>query len=67
MTTIKHPEVNVQLSEEDGNAFMILERVKSAMKKSGVNEDECKEFMDDATSEDYDHLLQTCAKWVTVD
>lgn len=64
--TPKYPDVEVQLTGEDGNAFAILGAVTKAMKRAGVEKAERDEFMNEATEGDYDHLLQTCMKWVTV-
>lgn len=66
MTNVKYPGVEVQLTGEDGNAFMIIMRVERAMKLSGVTHEECMLFRDEATSGDYDHLLQTAMRWVAV-
>lgn len=63
---IKYPEIEVQLSGQDGNAFAILGRMSKALKRGGVSPDEVKQFMEEAMSGDYDNLLATCAKWVTV-
>lgn len=63
---VRHPEVEVQLSGNDGNGFMIVGRTSSALHRGGVPEEEIKVFRDDATSGDYNHLLQTVMKWVTV-
>ena len=52
---------------KDGNAFHILGLVRRGLVRAGVPADKQKEFMDEATSGDYDHLLQTCMKWVEVD
>jgi len=65
--TVKHPEITVQLTGEDGNAFAILGAVKEAMRRGGVDKSEIDQFMAEATSGDYDHLLQTAMKWVDVD
>lgn len=65
-TEIRHPEVTVQLTGQDGNGFGIVCKVKMALKRSGVSVEEQDEFFDEATSGDYDHLLQTCMKWVSV-
>lgn len=62
----KYPEVEVQLTGVDGNAFSILSNVKKGLKKNGASSDEVNQFYSEATSGDYDHLLQTCMKWVTV-
>ena len=66
MTDVKYPEVEVQLIGEDGNAFAIIMRVERALKLAGVSQDECLEFRAEATSGDYDHLLQTAMAWVNV-
>ena len=62
----KYPEIEVQLSEEDGNAFAIASRVMAALKSNGVTLKERDAFLREAMSGDYDHLLATCADWVTV-
>ena len=63
----KYPYINVNLVGMDRNAFSILGRVKSAMKRGGVSQEEIKEFTDEATSGDYNHLLCTVINWVTTD
>lgn len=63
----KYPEIVVQLSGEDGNAFMILGRVKSAMRRGGVSNEDQNAFLKEAMSSDYDNLLQTCMKWVEIE
>lgn len=62
----KYPEVEVQLSGEDGNAFAIMGRVAGALKKAGVPKEEVAEYMKDSMSGDYNHLLQTAMRWVSV-
>lgn len=63
---IRYPDIKVQLTNEDGNAFSILGRVRKAMKKAGVSKEEIDEFTKEATSGDYDNLLYTAMKWVDV-
>ena len=63
---VKYPNVKVQLSEEDGNAFSIIGRVRRALLKGGVAPDQIEEYCKEAMSGDYDHLLQTTMKWVDV-
>jgi hypothetical protein len=65
-TAVKHPEVEVQLTGSDGNAFNILGMVQRELRHHDVPDDEVKQFMDEATAGDYDHLLQTAMAWVTV-
>lgn len=63
---IRHPEVEVKLTETDGNAFVIIGAVRRAMRRADVSNEELDEFSKDAMSGDYDHVLQTCMKWVNV-
>lgn len=66
MTDVKYPAIEVELVGHDGNAFSIIGRVRKAMKKAGLSEEQIKEFTDEATSGDYDHLLQTAMRYVDV-
>lgn len=63
---IRHPEVTVQLTGTDGNAFAVLDAVKNALAGAGVSETEQAEFWTEATARDCDTLLQTCMRWVDV-
>lgn len=63
----KHPEITVQLSDQDGNAFVMVSRTRQALRKGGVSEHDREVFYQEALSGDYDHVLQTIMKWVTVE
>ncbi len=63
---VKVPDVEVQLTGVDGNAFAILGAVQRSLKKAGVDAEVSKEFLDEAASGDYDHLLATVMRWVAV-
>lgn len=65
-TEPKYPQVQVQLSGEDGNAFAILGAVKREMRRAGISDEEQLAFYEEATSGDYDALLQTAMRWVSV-
>ena len=65
--TVKYPQVKVQLVGEDGNAFAILGRVQQAMRRAKLTKDQIQEFLDEATSGDYNHLLRTVMSYCTVD
>ena len=65
MTQPKFPDIEVQLSGEDGNAFAILGRVRRAMRCAGLPNTEIDAFSHEATSGDYDHLLRTAMATVT--
>ena len=60
------PGVEVQLTGEDGNAFMIIGRVSRALGRAGVGRGQVDEFTNEAMSGDYDNVLRTAVKWVTV-
>ena len=56
----------VKLIGENGNAFAILGRVRRGILNSDRPE-LADEFIMEATSGDYDHLLATCMRYVTVE
>jgi hypothetical protein len=41
--------------------------VQRALRRARVPQEEIKQFQLEATSGDYDNLLQTCMRWVDVD
>lgn len=56
----------VKLTGKDGNAFFILGLVRRGIKSS--NHPELADvFMREATQGDYDHLLMTCMRYVSVE
>lgn len=63
-TEVKYPDVNVQLSGEDGNAMFIIGRTTGALRRAGVPREEISKFTAEATSGDYDNVLQTVMRWV---
>jgi hypothetical protein len=65
-TEPKYPHVKVKLVGRDGNAFAILGCVARAMRRNGISDADVKAFMAEATSGDYDHLLATALRWVSV-
>lgn len=65
--TVKYPDVHVELVGGDGNAFFILGRCQKAARRAGLSKETIDEFHKEATSGDYDHLLQTCLKWFDCD
>lgn len=63
----KYPDIIIQLIGLDGNAFSILGRCRTAMKRARLLESEINEFTKEATSSDYNHLLATCVEWFNVE
>jgi len=66
MSGPKYEQITVKLVGEDGNAVAILVRVRRALQRARVTPTEVQSFMDEAMSGDYDHLLATVSRWVTV-
>lgn len=66
MTDVRYPQVTVPLSGQDGNAMMIIGRVRAALRRARVTSDQINAFTDEAMSGDYDKVLQTAMRWVNV-
>ena len=64
--SVKYPDIKVQLTGQDGNAYAILFAVGKALRKNNVSTEDIAEFKQEAMFGDYDNLLQTCCKWVSV-
>ncbi len=63
---VKYPKIKVKLTGTDGNAFAIMGKVSAALAAAGQPKSVQDEFFAEATSGDYDNVLQTCMKWVDV-
>ena len=59
-------DVDVQLTGTDGNAFALMARVTQGIREGGGTKADESEFMKEAMSSDYNHLLRTCMEWVNV-
>jgi hypothetical protein len=62
----KYPNIEVQLTGKDGNAFFIIGTVRRALRRAGLSEDEVNAFSSEASSDNYDNVFMTCLRWVTV-
>lgn len=71
---VRYPDCEVDLSDVSGNAVAIFRTVRRQLIKHLVGqgwtrsdaEREGDAFQTEATSGDYDHVLTTCHRWVTV-
>lgn len=63
---VKYPEIEVQLTGNDGNAFAIMGAVSAALKRAKVNQLEIDQYINRSTSGDYENLLRVAASFVTV-
>ena len=60
-----YPDVKVQLVGSDGNAFAIMGKVSQALKRAGHG-DVVGKYTEESMAGDYDNLLVTACKYVTV-
>jgi hypothetical protein len=51
----------------DGNAFVIIGSARRMMKRAKMEEETIDKFTKEATSGDYDHLLQTVMEYFEVE
>jgi len=61
------PRPKVKLIGEDGNAFHILGKTARTLKEAGYTKEEVNEYLQQAMSGDYDHLLGVTMEWVDVE
>lgn len=57
----------LRLTEEDGNAFVLIGKARRVARAAGWPEEEVEAMMNEATSGDYDHLLATLMEWFDVE
>ena len=57
----------VKLVGQDGNAFSIMGRVRKALMRSGADQEYIDQYLSEATSGDYDHLLFVSMEYVDVE
>lgn len=61
-----YDHVKVKLAGEEGNAFRIMGAVASAMQINNVAKPAQEQYLEEARSGDYDHLLQVTQRYVSV-
>ncbi len=57
----------VKLIGNDGNVFSIMGRVKKALMRTGADKEYIDQYLSEATSGDYDHLLFVSMEYVDVE
>jgi hypothetical protein len=57
----------VKLIGQDGNAFAVMGTVKQALKRAGADKEYINEYLIEATSSDYNHLLTVSMKYVNIE
>ena len=63
---MKYPNVEVQLSGEDGNTFSIIGKTRRALRKANVPDDEVEQFTNEATAGNYEDAIRVVGEWVNV-
>ena len=63
---IKCPNVTVKLTNESVIASGIIDRTITAMRNAGISEKVRNEYIEEAESGTYHHLLQTTLRYVNV-
>ncbi len=66
MQSIRYPAVQVPLIDRDSNALAVVAAVSRALEQAGVRQEEITNFYDEALSGDYNTVLQTALRWITV-
>lgn len=61
-----YPKIKCRLTNVNGNAFSIMGFVSRKLRKGKVPEEKIKEYVAESTTGDYNHLLRTAMKWVSV-
>ena len=57
----------IDLGNIDGNAFCLIGTALKGLKKAGYSKEDMDKFKADATSGDYDHVLQVIFEWCEVE
>lgn len=64
---VRYPNVVVELSGQDGNTGSIMGAVARGLRRGGATSDEIDEMRQEMLSGDYDNVLRTAMRWVTVE
>lgn len=62
-----YPNICIALSTSNGNAFVIISKCRSNMRRAGISTEKIEEFTAEATSGNYDKVLQTVMKHFNTD
>lgn len=63
---VKYPHVKVRLVGVDSNAFVVIGTCIKAARRAGLSNEQIEEFRKEASSGDYDKVLQTCIAYFNV-
>jgi hypothetical protein len=57
-------QLDIDLLGPEGNAFVVLAKMRRVLESAGASKNDIDDFMEDATTNNYDHLLEVCREWV---
>jgi hypothetical protein len=63
----KYPDITIQLSEIEDNAYAILAACHKAMRRCEISKEEIALFDKEAHADDYEHLIATVYAWFNVE
>lgn len=63
---VHFPDVEVELGQDAGNGFLVISRVRSALRLARQPKEIVDAFTDEALHHDYSHIEATVKQWVTV-
>ena len=63
--TPHYPEIEIELTGVDGNAFAIIGACRKVARRK-LTKEQLEEFQNEAMSGDYDNVLQTCMRYFNV-
>lgn len=63
---MRYPDITVKLIGQNGNAFNLLGICAKEMRRAKLPKEEVDEFMRQAQSGDYNHLLATIGEWFEI-
>lgn len=66
-TEPRYPEIKVDLSDDERNAFKVIGQVTLVLFREGVDDHEIDRFQNEAISTDRDHVLAVAEQWITVE
>lgn len=66
MSAVKYPEIEVTLTGTDGNAYAVMGNVSKALRRAKVSQEEIDAYLAESMSGDYNNLLATACRWVSV-
>ena len=55
--------VKISRSGPDGNAFVVMGRCQTALRDAGATDDDIQDYLKEAKSGNYEHLLAVSAEW----